>query len=175
MWFDGWIIMLLIFFSNQEGVKKLIFIHDIPVSDSGKQSDKTNSLEDLGTDLLALIDSSTKKPTSGPGHDGPSRTRPLAFTPAAPTTQKAQKKQPVQDDTNSLTELEKQAEQEVNFMTKNNGKGRIFYADLPRDVIFETEIGVWKECGVRFGFCWENFEFLQSMVLSLNKITEIAL
>ena len=92
--------------------------------------------------MLALIDSSTKKPTSGPVHDGPTRTRPLVLTPAAPTTQKAEKKQPVQDDTNSLTELEKQAEQEVNFMTKNKEKGRVTH--LPQDakevVIIETEI-----------------------------------
>lgn len=97
------------------GVKKLIFIHDVP------ESGKTGGLEDLGTDLLALIESN--KPTSRPSANGPTRSRPLALKPAAPTTQKAQKKEPIQDDTNSLTELEKQAEQEVNFMTNNNDKG----------------------------------------------------
>lgn len=103
------------------GVKKLIFIHNIPESHGSKNVGKTSSLEDLGTDLLALIESS--KPTSGPVHDGPTRARPLELTPAAPTTQRAQKKQPMEDDTNSLTELEKQAEQEVNYITKNKGKG----------------------------------------------------
>ena len=74
--------------------------------------------------MLALIESN--KPTSGPTANGPTRSRPLALTPAAPTTQKAQKKEPIQDDTNSLTELEKQAEQEVNFMTNNKDKGIVF-------------------------------------------------
>lgn len=74
--------------------------------------------------MLALIESNKPTATSVSASDGPTRTKPLTLTPAAPTTQRAQKKQPVQDDTNSLTELEKQAEQEVNFMTKKKGKGR---------------------------------------------------
>lgn len=74
--------------------------------------------------MLALIESNKPTATSVSASDGPTRTKPLTLTPAAPTTQRAQKKQPAQDDTNSLTELEKQAEQEVNFMTKKKGKGR---------------------------------------------------
>ena len=80
-------------------------------------------MEDLGTDLLALVESN--KPKFGLASAGPFFARHPTLTPAAPTTQKAQKKQPVEDDTTSLTELEKQVEQEVNFMTKNRGKGKV--------------------------------------------------
>ena len=73
--------------------------------------------------MLALIESN--KPNSGSASAGATLARHPTHTPAAPTTQKAQKKEPVEDDTTSLTELEKQAEQEVNFMTKNRGKGTV--------------------------------------------------
>ena len=109
-----------------KGLKKLIFIHNIPDSKGHKpEFGKTNTLEDLGTDLLALIDSNTNKPTSGPVRDGPTRSRPPVFIPAAPTTERAEKKGPLHDDTQSLTQLEKQAEQEVDYIAdKKKGKGK---------------------------------------------------
>ena len=108
-----------------KGVKKLIFIHNIPDSKGHKpEFGKASTLEDLGTDLLALIDSNTNKPTSGPVRDGPTRSRPPVFIPAAPTTERAEKKEPLHDDTQSLTELEKQAEQEVDYIS-NKKKGRV--------------------------------------------------
>lgn len=100
--------------NKRKGLKKLIFIHNIRDSKGHKaEFGKTSTLEDLGTDLLALIDSNTNKPTSGPVRDGPTRSRPPVFIPATPTTERAEKKGPLHDDTQSLTELEKQAEQEV--------------------------------------------------------------
>lgn len=101
--------------SKRKGVKKLIFIHKFPESD-GNKSSKSNSLEDLGTDLLALIESN--KPSPAPSAS------PLSPKPASPSTQAAQKKEPVEDDTPSLTALEKQAEMEVNFLSKKKEKGK---------------------------------------------------
>jgi len=98
------------------GVKKLIYIHKFPESGGNKQPGKANSLADLGTDLLALVE--TDKPNSAPASP-----KPMTPKPAPPSTQDAQKKQPMQDDTTSLTELEKQAEMEVNFLTKKKDKG----------------------------------------------------
>lgn len=98
------------------GVKKLIYIHKFPEADGGKQPGKANSLADLGTDLLALVE--TDKPASAAVSP-----KPVTPKPAPPSTQDAQKKQPMQDDTSSLTELEKQAEMEVNFLTKKKDKG----------------------------------------------------
>lgn len=108
-----------------KGLKKLIFIHNIRDSKGHKpEFGKTSTLEDLGTDLLALIDSNSNKPTSGPVRDGPTRSRPPVFIPAAPTTERAEKKGPLHDDTQSLTELEKQAEQEVDSIA-NKKKGKV--------------------------------------------------
>ena len=50
--------------------------------------------------------------------------------PAPPSTQDAQKKAPVEDDTSSLTELEKQAEMEVNSLTRKKNKGIVNYANF---------------------------------------------
>ena len=109
--------MLLLFCIT--GVKKLIYIHKFNEADGSKQSGKTNSLADLGTDLLALVESDKPSPT-------PASPKPLTPKPAAPLTQDAQKKAPVEDDTLSLTELEKQAEMEVNSLTtKKKDKGRV--------------------------------------------------
>ena len=81
--------------------------------------------------MLALIESN--KPTAGPSQGEPTRTRPLTLKPATPTTQSAYKKAPLQDDTKSLTELEKQAEQEVNFMSlKNRNKGEVLFSKFTR-------------------------------------------
>ena len=102
--------------SSITGVKKLIYIHKFPESGGSKQPGKTNSLADLGTDLLALVE--TDKPNSVPASP-----KPVTPKPAPPSTQDAQKKQPIQDDTSSLTELEKQAEMEVNFLTNKKDKG----------------------------------------------------
>ena len=108
-----------------KGLKKLIFIHNIRDSKGHKpEFEKTSTLEDLGTDLLALIDSNTNKPTSGPVRDGPTRSRPPVFIPATPTNERAEKKGPLHDDTQSLTELEKQAEQEVDSIA-NKKKGKV--------------------------------------------------
>lgn len=103
--------------NKRKGVKKLIYIHKFPESGGSKQPGKANSLADLGTDLLALVE--TDKPNSTPVSP-----KPVTPKPAPPSTQDAQKKQPIQDDTPSLTELEKQAEMEVNFLTKKKDKGK---------------------------------------------------
>lgn len=105
------------------GVKKLIYIHKFPEPGGNKQPGKANSLADLGTDLLALVE--TDKPNSVPVSP-----KPVTPKPAPPSTQDAQKKQPIQDDTPSLTELEKQAEMEVNFLTKKKDKGMVWFANL---------------------------------------------
>lgn len=105
------------------GVKKLIYIHKFPEPGGSKQPGKANSLADLGTDLLALVE--TDKPNSVPVSP-----KPVTPKPAPPSTQDAQKKQPIQDDTPSLTELEKQAEMEVNFLTKKKDKGMVWFANL---------------------------------------------
>lgn len=105
------------------GVKKLIYIHKFPEPGGSKQPGKANSLADLGTDLLALVE--TDKPNSAPVSP-----KPVTPKPAPPSTQDAQKKQPIQDDTPSLTELEKQAEMEVNFLTKKKDKGMVWFANL---------------------------------------------
>lgn len=111
------------FISFYTGVKKLIYIHKFPEPGGSKQPGKANSLADLGTDLLALVE--TDKPNSAPLSP-----KPVTPKPAPPSTQDAQKKQPIQDDTPSLTELEKQAEMEVNFLTKKKDKGMVWFADL---------------------------------------------
>lgn len=105
------------------GVKKLIYIHKFPEPGGNKQPGKANSLADLGTDLLALVE--TDKPNSAPVSP-----KPVIPKPAPPSTQDAQKKQPIQDDTPSLTELEKQAEMEVNFLTKKKDKGMAWFANI---------------------------------------------
>ena len=102
------------------GVKKLIYIHKFPESGGNKQPGKANSLADLGTDLLALVE--TDKPNSAPVSP-----KPMTPKPAPPSTQDAEKKHPMQDDTTSLTELEKQAEMEVNFLTKKKDKGMVCF------------------------------------------------
>lgn len=109
--------MLLFLFIT--GVKKLIYIHKFPDADGSKPSGKSNTLADLGTDLLALVESDKPSPTSA-------SPKPPLPKPATPSTQAAQKKTPVEDDTPSLTELEKQAEMEVNSLTKKKkDKGRV--------------------------------------------------
>lgn len=103
------------------GVKKLIYIHKFPDGDGSKQTGKTNSLADLGTDLLALVESDKPSPT-------PARPKLQTPKPAPPSTQDAQKKAPIEDDTSSLTELEKQAEMEVNSLTRKKDRGMVNYA-----------------------------------------------
>ena len=111
------------------GVKKLIYIHKFPEPGGNKQPGKPNSLADLGTDLLALVE--TDKPNSAPVSP-----KPVIPKPAPPSTQDAQKKQPIQDDTPSLTELEKQAEMEVNFLTTKKDKGMVWFANLMISIKF---------------------------------------
>ncbi|EDO35755.1 predicted protein [Nematostella vectensis] len=89
--------------SKRKGVRKLIFVHKF--TDSSEGSGKAvaakkakNGLEDQGSDLLELIESDEKTGSS-----------------------KSSVKH--KDDTSSLTQLEKQAEQEVNFLTRKDPKG----------------------------------------------------
>ena len=103
-------------------MKKLIFIHNFPDSSSAKSktlSGKIKSLENLGTDLLELIE--TDKTGTAPAKSKNKNS--LQIPPPARGPQTPATKIGAQDDTPSLTELEKQAEQEVNFLTKNSPNG----------------------------------------------------
>ena len=82
----------------------MIFIHQFPDETSKSSSEKDESLDHLGTDLLELIE---------PGNE------------AKNSKKHSSKLSKQKDDTQSLTELEKQAEKEVNSLTGNHPKGSV--------------------------------------------------
>ena len=86
------------------GFKKLIFIHQFPDEASKDSSGKEESLDHISTDLLELIEPGKEEKTNKV-HSSKLSGR--------------------NDDTKSLTELEKQAEEEVNSLTGNHPKGLI--------------------------------------------------
>jgi uncharacterized membrane protein YukC len=92
-----------------KGSKKLIFIHKFPQSNSNSDvtgKKKGDSIGELGTELLELIEDD--------GQD--TRQKPARHNEQTTNTD--------DDDTQLLTELEKQAEQEVNSLTIKSPKGK---------------------------------------------------
>ena len=80
----------------------MIFIHQFPDDSSKGSLHKEESLHHIGTDLLELIE---------PGNEERNNRK-------QSSTLSKQK-----DDTQSLTDLEEQAEKEVNSLTANRPKG----------------------------------------------------